>query len=129
MISLLRHLLLLTTGVVLLLPAGWCCIWRPGPLVAAAAAAEAEDCCCTHHAPRPSDDDSTPAPVREGCCCVEVAAPAPERPVQITPLAGVALLPSAAEVLPQPVGAWMPILSHAPRLSRPLHVLQCLWLC
>src|SRR3954452_7725038 len=117
-----RYLLMLTASLVLVLPAGWCCLLQGkahGPTPAG------HTCCCCDS---PSEEESEPTPEPTSCCCGDNNLPLPEQAVSVDVPAGVSLLPAADLASSAQTHAAIHFLP-APIPSRPLHVLRCLWLC
>lgn len=116
------RLLALVGSLTLVLPHGWCCL-----LAAAASARPAADPgCCPKHRPAPAEK---PAPVKKDCPCSERHATAADS--KDAPLGPAALAPLPA---PVPVPAVAPARGAiddraSPEPARPLHVLNCVWLC
>lgn len=132
MIVLLRHTLILTQAILLMLPVGFCCALPRLSLATTTPHTEAkpEACCPACNPPAPIDDsEEAPAPRAPSCCCGEqdrlandsrLALAAPDL---ICALAACVILPESV-LLPHDR-----LTEGPPPPKRPLHLLRCVWLC
>jgi hypothetical protein len=122
-----RRILVLTCGLLLALPPGWCCLL---PQVGIRQPGKATASCC-HHKDQASTPTTPKAPLPEHgppCGCVDRDSPVPSGPKTLP-----VDLASVPAVVLQPVfdggaGAVV-ILTTAAVASPPLNVLHCVWLC
>lgn len=134
MTALLTRSLVLASSLVLALPQGWCCYVSlmaccVAPSVEKVASAPAKSCCCHAEDSEPATP-AVPGPAQplKSCCCEHV-------PV-VPPVKMFADLDLTVSDLPVPepsqLAALTTALAAVERIvlpSRPVHVLQCLWLC
>jgi hypothetical protein len=118
--------LCLACGLVVALPPAWCC-WTPQLPTPAPAEPTTASCCHKHESPPPAP--AVPAPPQCPCedrCTVAAAAVAPEKVAIHLALPTALVLTDADTLGPGLAAAVAPI---PPLLSRPIHLLQCVWLC
>jgi hypothetical protein len=130
--------LVLIYSLVLALPAGWCCM-LPLPSAPAALRASAPikpcGCCCGCTMDEPASPPSSPSrktPVPSDpakCCCADRHTIISSGPEQLGPdLMLVGSIP-LDEVLSAFVGLLNDSPLSGPFPCRPLHILDCVWLC
>lgn len=123
----LRQLLMLLPLLALVLPARWCCILPLGKPTPVHASTDHADCCCCDPSGKSAPSEETPPPDR--CCCVELPASTPDRPIEPGPVANLVATLAPGDLTLRLQQISLHFLADSPCSSRPLHVLQCLWLC
>jgi hypothetical protein len=121
MIARILRLLCLGCGLLLALPPAWCC-WTSQP----APQAEPAHASCCHKEATPTQ---APLPTPTHCPCDDIRTVTPAGPAKVAAdLALPALLATAVVETPR-AGAPADVAPIPPPLSRPLHLLRCVWLC
>jgi hypothetical protein len=118
------RLLCLACGLLVALPPAWCCY---NPLRHSPAPAEPVHASCCHNTEAPKPAPAQPVPLR--CPCYDRNTVAPAGPTKITADLShpVPLVLAAAD--DHRAGLSFDAGPVRLTLSRPLHLLQCLWLC
>lgn len=121
------HLILLC-GLVLALPADWCCLIacpKVPTTQAQSAKTTCRGCCCA----KPAKSPFRPAPLPKRSCCI---------PTLLLPPASVHPLPPDVQAILPPCIAleggsmlhtWLDLDVHSPSFCRALQLLLCVWLC
>ena len=120
--------LVLGCGLLLALPAGWCCLFacQGAPQDQPAACT----CCCGGEPGCPPARQPRPAPAEPGKCpCADRDSTAPAGPKIIGGGLSLPAPPAPAHVVPCRVAtAGVADVDHPP-LGPPVHLLHCVWLC